>query len=97
MNIINFYPNHKVFAHNITTQVIIVLLNKHLDLIELTVKDIERYHSMITEKVKVLSEKKKLPDEPQNHLFVGTYNHQVNLNRRLEFLDFLIMTSNNKL
>jgi hypothetical protein len=51
----------------------------------------------VTEKAVYLSEKKKaLPDDVFTYVFVGKYNHQETLDHLLGFLEFIIISSDQK-
>jgi hypothetical protein len=41
-----------------------------------------------------MSEKKKVFDDASNSIFVGRFNHEISLNKLLDFLEFLIINSN---
>lgn len=53
----------------------------------------ESYHGAVREKVRSLTERKKLPEDVTNFTFVGKHSHDATLNQLLGFLEFIILSS----
>lgn len=98
-------PQSVVIAQNIisdyqywqpsTEKRIIHLLNDQLDLIQCMIKNIEEYHTGVKEKTRQMTEKKRtIPDDVSNYIFLGKNAHDAHLNSLFEFLEFIILRSN---
>ena len=95
-NILKNYYSHQNAYYLQVTQVI-QEFNKRFPMIDLIIKDIENYHAFIKERMKVLAEKKKVPEQINSHIFQGSYTHEINLEKRLDFMEYLITSTKNGL
>jgi hypothetical protein len=94
-SIISDYPiasiQEEAASLNIST--IITQLQSQVGLVERIIKNLEAYHGAVREKVKVLSDKKKLPEDVANFVFVGKHGHDATFQSLLNFLEFVILSS----
>lgn len=59
------------------------------------IKNIEEYHTGVKEKTRQMTEKKRaIPDDVSNYIFLGKNAHDAHLNSLFEFLEFIILRSN---
>jgi hypothetical protein len=76
---------------------IIQALEQNLGLISKLISNIEAYNSAVRERARSLTERKKaIPDDVSKQTFVGKHSHDETLNYLLDFLEFLILNSENK-
>ena len=75
---------------------IISQLEEQLGVVSKIIQNIENYHQAVREKVRSLSERKKLPEDVSNFTFVGKHSHDATLNQMLGFLEFIILNSEEK-
>ena len=88
------FPTRKVLS-KVTVKFIIHKISTKVDLINVAVNSIKEYHKTVQDKLKLFADKNKLPDSPNTVVFQGSYNHETNLNRRLEFLEYIVLLTNN--
>jgi hypothetical protein len=66
-----------------------------LNFVNQIIQNIVAYSNNVKEKVRQMAEKKRtLPDDVANFVFVGKHPHEQTLNHLLEFLEFLIVNTN---
>jgi len=81
----------------LTLATIITSLEDQLGLVSKIISNIESYHNAVKERVRSLSERKKpLPEDVTNYVFVGKHAHDATLNQLLGFLEFLILSSEDR-
>jgi len=74
---------------------LIGFLQERLGLIGLIISNVQHYHSQVKHRLKALSEKNKVPDNVEEFSFCGSYSHSKTLDALLEFLEYLIIQSQN--
>lgn len=59
------------------------------------IKNIEEYHTGVKEKTRQMAEKKRtIPDDVSNFIFLGKNAHDAHLNSLFDFLEFIVLRSN---
>jgi len=81
---------------SVTIADIISQLEANLGLVHRVIQNVESYHGAVREKVRSLTERKKLPDDVSNFTFVGKHSHDATLSQLLGFLEFIILSSDDK-
>lgn len=96
-SIISDYPTSCIDGENtVVVSLIISQLEEQLGVVSKIIQNIENYHQAVREKVRSLSERKKLPEDVSNFTFVGKHSHDATLNQMLGFLEFIILNSEEK-
>ena len=80
--IVETYPQQRVMR-TISISDIIQVIDKELNLVDLIVDDLSKYHLMVKEKLKSIAEKGKSIEKERTHVFIGAYSHEENLDKRL--------------
>jgi len=96
------YPQFNYSSKTVTHIELLEKIQEAVGMIECTIKNITNYHALVKEKIKTMVFKKKSPNAAPNdefllQVFAGRHNHSTTLNKLLEFMEFLILGSGNKI
>ena len=58
---------------------------------DVVIENVSNYHTQVKQKLKILSEKGKVPDNIDEHTFFGSYAHSKTLEALLEFIEYLVL------
>jgi len=73
----------------------ISFLQERLGLMDVVIENVSHYHTQVKQKLKTLEEKSKVPDNVDEFIFAGSYTHAKTLESLLEFIEYLVLQSQN--
>ena len=73
----------------------ISFLQERLGLMDVVIENVSHYHTQVKQKLKTLIEKSKVPDNVDEFIFAGSYTHAKTLESLLEFIEYLVLQSQN--
>ena len=97
MSIFNLAFNYRSFDIELNSEVAAKKLNDQFDFIGLTIKNIERYNTLVQKQMVDSIDKGLVPENISKTKFEGNVTHAEQLDKLLEFIESVISTSDNKI
>jgi len=96
-SIISDFPSYQYGDDGLSLPSLASQLEDQVKIITVLIKNIIQYQDNVKEKLKQLTEKKKqLPEDVTEYVFVGKHEHEVSLSKMLDFLEYVVTVSNQK-
>lgn len=96
-SIISDFPSYQYGDEGLSLPSLVSQLDDQVKIITVLIKNIIQYQDNVKEKLKQLTEKKKqLPEDVTECVFVGKHEHEVSLGKMLDFLEYVVTVSNQK-